>query len=111
MASEPNASTESVKDRAKEAIKDVTGEKDIDSLKADLNALRSDLAALTESLKERGYHEARARFDKAKAQASEAREQAAQMAGNVGHQIEERPLTSVLTAFGVGFVLGKLLGR
>lgn len=86
-------------------------DKDLESLKADLNALRSDLAALTESLKERGYKQARAGFDRAKAQAYEVRDQAMHTAENVGQQIEERPFTSVLAAFGVGFVLGKLLSR
>lgn len=35
----------------------------------------------------------------------------AQVLENVEHQVEEKPMTSVLTALGIGFVVGLLLSR
>jgi len=43
--------------------------------------------------------------------AGEAREQADEWVADLGEHIEQRPFGSVLMAFGVGFVVGKLLDR
>lgn len=39
------------------------------------------------------------------------RERTREAVGAVEHQISDRPLTSVSTALGVGFVIGRLLNR
>lgn len=77
---------------------------ELEKLKSDLATLRRDVASLTETLKERGTARARAT-------AEGMRDQATQAAQTVGHQIEDRPYTSVLTAFGIGLVIGRLLDR
>ena len=77
---------------------------ELDKLKADLATLRRDVSSLTEALRERGTARARAAADGV-------RDQATQAAQTVSHQIEDRPYTSVLTAFGIGLVIGRLLDR
>ncbi|EKV30527.1 hypothetical protein C882_4486 [Caenispirillum salinarum AK4] len=97
-------------------------ESDVDRLKSDMDALRKDFAALTESLKDvstargRSYAErARATADdyQHRAQATAEEYQARARAGLEQAQatIEERPMTSVLVAFGIGLLLGKILDR
>ncbi len=77
---------------------------DLEKLKADLAALRQDVVALTEAFRDRGVQRARA-------SAEGVRDQATHAAETMTHQIEERPYTSVLTAFGIGLVIGRLLDR
>ena len=73
--------------------------------------LKRDMAALTDTLKglaaERGHLGA----DALKNAASETEEQAKAAIQSVEGHISERPFVSVLVAFGVGLLLGKLLGR
>ncbi|HET6725372.1 MAG TPA: hypothetical protein VFH85_05150 [Gammaproteobacteria bacterium] len=86
-------------------------EKDIHALKGDVDALRSDIKSLAESIKRQAESQARAGYARAREAGEKVRHQAERGAAAVEEQIEERPLISVLTAFGVGFVLGKLLDR
>ena len=53
----------------------------------------------------------KAAYETVKDQASKAREQTVRAAEAVGEEIEARPLTSVAIAFGLGFLVGKLLER
>ncbi|HET8551147.1 MAG TPA: hypothetical protein VFM97_01565 [Gammaproteobacteria bacterium] len=86
-------------------------EKDINAIKGDVESLRSELKSLTDTIKREAEHQARAGYEKVREYGEKARHQAKQGAAMVEDQIEERPLISVLTAFGVGFVIGKLLDR
>lgn len=86
-------------------------EKDIHEIKSDVDSLKSDLRSLTDSLKRQAESQARAGYAKAREAGDKVRHQAQQGAAMVEDQIEERPLISVLTAFGVGFLIGKLLDR
>ena len=94
--------------------------KDLDRLKADLDTLRSDIGEVAGALRDLGaerWHGARdsaedelrrarevleRRADEARARGREARDAAER-------QVSEHPLGSLLTAFGVGFALAKLL--
>lgn len=95
---------------------------ELDTLKKDMARLREDMEALTLALRsdaETATEDQRAavrRFgETAKARARLYGERAAGYGrdgwGQIEHQIEERPLTSMLMAFGLGMVLGKLLDR
>ena len=95
-------------------------EKEVAALKEDVNRLRADIANLTEALKAAagGYaEEARARAqEQAEAAKAKAQEQidAVVNAGReeisaLGERVAERPLASLLTAAGIGFVVAKLL--
>jgi len=77
---------------------------EMEQLKSDLASLRKDVAALTEAYKDRGV-------ERARATAEGVRDQASQAAQTVSHQIEDRPYTSVLSAFGIGLIIGRLLDR
>lgn len=85
--------------------------KTAEQLQADMEQLRADVSAMMETigkLAEDGRHEGARRVrearDKMIDQAEKSREA-------VESQIVERPLVSVLAAFGVGMLLGRLLDR
>lgn len=71
-----------------------------DALRQDIEQLRQDLAALTDSVKQRTGTQTQAGLESARERACE-----------LGSQIEARPLTSVVAAFGAGLLLGKLFSR
>ncbi len=86
-----------------------------DTVKDDLMKLRADIANLSLALKDvtsESVNEQiaviRARIDQI---GGEAREQGRQTLDDVTDYIEERPLASVLIAFGVGLLFGRLLDR
>lgn len=73
---------------------------EMNKLKADIEALRKDFSALGETLKEISME-----------QAHSVRNQAHKASKNLEREIQERPLTSVLAAVGIGFLIGKLMDR
>ncbi|RMD86609.1 MAG: hypothetical protein D6807_09360 [Alphaproteobacteria bacterium] len=91
------------------ANKDFTTE--IDAIKGDVSKLREDMKALVEAvgetLEERG-EEARAR---AAERLKAARERGEESLDELGKSIEQHPLTAVLTALGIGFLVGALVSR
>lgn len=90
---------------------DETDEANTDELKAELARLKSDVAQLTDTMKDLAGQKAnRGRASAAQA-AENSREHARDALGNLGHEISERPLTSLATAFSVGFIIGKLMER
>lgn len=97
-------------------------ESDMEQVRADLAQLREDMAAVAESVVALG----RGRVRRARDRATEAkdegldrlrdllvdlRERGEAVEGRVESEIQDRPWTSVLAAFGLGFVLGKLMDR
>jgi ElaB/YqjD/DUF883 family membrane-anchored ribosome-binding protein len=97
-------------------------EEELDTLKAGLETLRKEISsfgdAATDEIKTRGRH-ARAAVGRATDRASEVWEDATSEASRRGregiasleHQIDERPFISVLVAFGIGVVVGRLIDR
>lgn len=88
-----------------------TDNTDTTRLREDLDALRGDIGRLAESVRTLTEKGAWAGVDRARRRAGEAREQVEHLAEEVGHHLEERPYGSVMMAFGLGFVIGKLLER
>lgn len=88
---------------------------EINQLKSDVATLRKDMADLMGALKDAGAEQGRKTYNRAYQQAQRtgqyARERATDAYETVGKEVENRPLTSVLTAFGTGFVVGMLLDR
>lgn len=78
--------------------------REIDQLKRDLSSLRADISSLTEALGQAGRERSRETLRSAK-----------NMTGNavdsLGSSIDDKPLTSVLTAFGTGFLIGLMLSH
>jgi ElaB/YqjD/DUF883 family membrane-anchored ribosome-binding protein len=89
--------------------------KELNQLKSDIADLREDMASLVKALKDAGIDQGRQAYDRAYERARRAgesvRERADEAYGAFGKEVEERPLTSVLAAFGTGFVVGMLLDR
>lgn len=86
-------------------------DKDLKELRSELATLRSDFSEISKTLKRisgERYAEGR---DKVNQGIERGRQQARDSLGEFEREIEARPLTSVAAAFGVGFVLGKLLDR
>ncbi|MDX2502855.1 MAG: hypothetical protein QNL62_00040 [Gammaproteobacteria bacterium] len=94
--------------------------KEVDALKADISHLRADIAALTNALKE----VASDKIDDTKAQArqtaqgsweeierkfDEVLQQGRDAVDNVEQGINKHPSGSLLAAFGIGFIIAKLL--
>lgn len=77
---------------------------DTAKLKAEIEKLRKDFASVTETLKELSSEQARESV-------AHLRQQAEQTGQQIEAEIRQRPITSVATAFGLGFILARLLGR
>ncbi|WP_370203255.1 DUF883 family protein [Alloalcanivorax venustensis] len=82
-----------------------------EALKKDMDQLRRDLGALTEAFKRNSQQRAQAGVEHARDQFDQVRRQAEGQAEQVGSHIKERPFTSLLSAFGVGLLIGKLISR
>lgn len=84
----------------------------------EVQELRNEIAALKEELSNIGNtvsNIARSATDEGKdrvrAAAEHSRDQARQTWGAFEKEVEERPMTSIAAALGIGFILGKLLDR
>jgi ElaB/YqjD/DUF883 family membrane-anchored ribosome-binding protein len=88
---------------------------ELNQLKSDIADLRDDMASLLKALKDAGMDQGRNVYNRASERARRARDQVREQAedtySTLGREVEEHPLTSVLTAFGTGFVIGMLLDR
>jgi len=93
-----------------------------EALEREVQDLRQDVAALRKALREEAAKRKaspRAKLEDAAAENVERLRTAAEEAGSKAQesldrlekQIEANPVPSVLAAFGIGFVLGRLLGR
>lgn len=96
-----------------------TPKDDIKTLREDFNKLREDMAKLTDTLKQIGGDRAHAAQEHLNDRLDDARERLRARVDSTGQRgreyydqlegrVGEHPLTSLLTAFGVGFVLAKL---
>lgn len=88
-----------------------TEQKEIDRLKADLENLRKDFSKLTDSLKRMSSDRLHAGSDAARASANRLRDQARDATHSLEEEFQSRPFTSVLSALGIGLLLGTLLDR
>lgn len=97
-------------------------EEEMAKLRADLGRLRDDVGALTRALGSTVASAARSQGARVRTMVDDARSGAESILedleerGRAGvaaveHQIEERPLTSILVAFGVGVLIAKLMDR
>jgi ElaB/YqjD/DUF883 family membrane-anchored ribosome-binding protein len=94
--------------------------KDLDALKADIAKLREDMAGLTDTMRAAAgdrVADAKGRVEERARQAREelgervdaAMGQGRRLVDEVDQQIGKRPFSSLLTAFGLGFIIAKLL--
>lgn len=85
--------------------------RDIETLKVEIDKLRADVAATTRTLKDLGGSLGAQAAATLRGSAERARSEVHKAADDVSHQIEERPLISIIGAFLIGLVLGTLLSR
>jgi ElaB/YqjD/DUF883 family membrane-anchored ribosome-binding protein len=92
-----------------------TYDDEIKALKDDLAGLRKDMQTLVKTVGEDAKSRGRETMNKAKAEAGHYADEAVargrEGVAAIESHIEDRPFTSVLIAFGIGLVLGKLLDR
>jgi ElaB/YqjD/DUF883 family membrane-anchored ribosome-binding protein len=97
-------------------------QKDLDLVKEDLARLRSDIADLTQKLLDMGKSEVGSARNRIETEArnlvrelrqtlDETGEQGRKTVESVERLLTERPLVSLLAAFGLGLLFGKLLER
>src|SRR5512144_1182453 len=77
-------------------------EKDTESLRVEIAQLRSDLSAMGRTIKDRASDVGSTAYERVKESSGKAKDQAQRAAASVTHQIEERPLISVLVSFVIG---------
>ncbi len=90
-------------------------EGEFDTLKDDFTKVRSDITALKDSVQGYATETVRAKFNDGKQRFDQLTESAryksrAQLE-DLAAEIEDRPLTSILVAFGAGVILGRLFYR
>ena len=89
--------------------------KEMQTLKKDVEKLRDDVTETVKSLKALGRDkasQARSTVEQELGRAvDEVRGRSQRAVAVMEHEIDERPMTVLLAAFAVGFVLGKLLDR
>lgn len=86
-------------------------DKELQELKDEFSALKSELSEMGKTLS----HLARSATDEGRnrirAAADHSREQARESWGAFEKEVEDRPMTSIAIALGIGIVIGKLLDR
>lgn len=84
---------------------------DVQALQAELKQLRADFASLTETLRDLVRNTGAEAAAKARESGERVWSEAKKHVDTVTREIEDKPLTSAATAFGIGMVLGLLFGR
>jgi ElaB/YqjD/DUF883 family membrane-anchored ribosome-binding protein len=82
-----------------------------EELKAEFASLREDMSKITETLRRLSGEQIADGRERTRRAANQTRERVNQAVGTVEGEIQHHPLTSLATAFGVGFIVGKLLDR
>jgi hypothetical protein len=88
-----------------------TTEADIEALKGEMKKLREDFAKIAELLKDAARHGSADAADMIRDKAEQHWNDAKSTAQSMFKEMEERPVQSALTIFGVGVLLGLLVGR
>ncbi|NGX15343.1 DUF883 family protein [Wenzhouxiangella sp. XN24] len=88
-----------------------TNSNELQELKSELASLKSDMADIGETLAKLARSSANEGRERVKEAASHSRDQARQTLGAFEKEVEERPMTSLAVALGMGFILGKLIDR
>ena len=88
-----------------------TTEADIQALMAEMKVLRADFTKIGEILKDAARHGSAEAADRIRETAERCWSQAREHAKGLIDEIEERPVQSAMVIFGIGIILGLLVGR
>jgi ElaB/YqjD/DUF883 family membrane-anchored ribosome-binding protein len=80
-------------------------------LRRDFDQLRNDVSALLDSMKDAGARRGRESWERARQAGESLHEEVEQLQRQAESKIGDHPLTSVLSSFGLGFLIGLLLDR
>jgi ElaB/YqjD/DUF883 family membrane-anchored ribosome-binding protein len=83
---------------------------DLNALRAELANLRADLGRISDTLKDVVKHGREEAVGKATEAAQKLQDEIGRRADRLSREIEQKPLTAVFTAFGLGVLLGLLFG-
>ena len=90
-------------------------EAEFDTVKDDLVKLRADIASLTHALKDASSETVQERLasvrERVSAFSDDAKSKGLESIDDLVKHVEEKPLSSILIAFGVGLLAGRLLDR
>jgi ElaB/YqjD/DUF883 family membrane-anchored ribosome-binding protein len=84
---------------------------DVAVLQAEIKQLRTDFAKFSETMQDIVNNGGVEGGEQLQASTEKILTEVKRHAGNVGREIEEKPVASALTAFGAGILLGLLLNR
>ena len=91
------------------AVTAATSQPDITTLQSDIQQLRDDFAKMTSDMRNYAGNGLSSAGEQAQVSAEKMWGEVKRQAQQVGHEIEERPLTSALAAFSTGLILGMIL--
>ena len=83
---------------------------DLKALRAEFANLRADLGRISETLKDVVKHGREEAVGKAAETAEKLQDETGGRTERLGRELEQKPLTAVFTAFGLGVLLGMLFG-
>ncbi|NKI34440.1 DUF883 family protein [Wenzhouxiangella sp. XN79A] len=86
-------------------------EKELQELKAEFATLKDELASIGETVGRIAHSASDEGRQRVRSAANRSREQARETWGAFEKEVEDRPMTSIAAALGIGFMLGKLLDR
>jgi ElaB/YqjD/DUF883 family membrane-anchored ribosome-binding protein len=84
---------------------------DIQALIAELKVLRADITKIAEIVKDTARHGSEEAAERIRETAERGWDEARTRAAGLMEEMEERPMQSALVIFGVGVLLGLLVGR
>jgi ElaB/YqjD/DUF883 family membrane-anchored ribosome-binding protein len=95
--------------RASNIKEDAMADENVDNLRSEVNQLRSDLRSLSDSVKNLASERGERAYESVREGAAAARKRAESAEKALEHQVEERPLTSILISFVGGLLAGLLI--
>jgi ElaB/YqjD/DUF883 family membrane-anchored ribosome-binding protein len=86
-------------------------DKEVQELKDEIAALKKELSNIGNTVSSLAHTATDEGKERVRAAAEHSRDRARQTWGAFEKEVEERPMTSIAAALGIGFILGKLLDR
>lgn len=86
-------------------------DKELQELRDEFAELKKELSGIGKTVSQLAHSVTDEGRDRLRAAAGRSRDQVRETWGAFEHEIEERPMTSIAIALGIGFILGKLLDR
>jgi len=84
-------------------------DQEMDNLRSEVQQLRQDIQSITQTLRDMASEQGERAYARARETLGTARERAVKAEKALEHQIEERPLASILVVFIGGLIVGLLL--